>query len=70
MSDPQKAFSRPKCAEHGKTLYNSKKEAIGALTGQLKQQRIRVYPCLDHKGRVHMSKENIKYNLTHKRQPR
>lgn len=64
MTEPQRAFNRPSCEVHGKVLFHSKSDALGSLTGHLKKQRIRVYPCSKHPGKVHMTKESVRYRLT------
>ena len=54
-------LNRPYCDTHEKVLFNSKKDAVAALVGQLKSKRVRVYDCSEHPGKVHMTKEGAKY---------
>lgn len=65
-----KAFHRAECEVHEKVLYNNKKDALGAATGALRSRRLRVYECDAHPGKVHVTKENVKYRGDLKRHRR
>ena len=54
-------YKRETCEEHDKVLYLNRHDAVSALMGGLKSKRVRTYPCTAHKGKVHMTKESIKY---------
>ncbi len=58
---PSEVHHRERCEKHDKVLYRNRKDAVGATMGHLKSQRLRVYPCDDHPGLVHLTKETIKY---------
>lgn len=54
--------NRPECEEHGgKTLYSSVHDGRAAQVGAMASRRIRVYPCTDHPGKFHVTKEDIRY---------
>ena len=53
--------NRPHCDEHNKTLYSSVHDGRSAQVGAMKSRRIRVYPCTEHPGKFHVTKEDIRY---------
>lgn len=53
-------MSQPRCESHDKVLYTSKKQGLKTLVGDLAGKRMRFYPCEDHPGLGHMTKEPVK----------
>lgn len=50
-------MDRPFCEEHDKYLFTNRKQAMSSLMGGLASKRMRVYPCTEHKGLYHLTKE-------------
>lgn len=55
---------RAVCEEHDKTLYTSVHDAREAQVGAMKSRRIRVYPCDFHPDNFHVTKEDIRHQLS------
>jgi hypothetical protein len=63
IAEPQ-APNRPTCDEHAKTLYTSRHDARDAQVGAMKSRRIRIYPCDYHPDHYHVTKEDIRHQLS------
>lgn len=50
------------CPETDKVIFYSVKEVRESLVGAMRGRRITAYPCPDHPGHFHMSKEPPRYN--------
>jgi hypothetical protein len=44
-------------------LFRDRRDAVGSLQGGLRSKRVRVYPCEEHRGMVHLTKESRKYRV-------
>lgn len=47
------------CPETGKAIFHTKHAALDSLTGQLRSKTVRVYPCPEHPGHLHLTKEKV-----------